>query len=212
MTTKDKTSDPRFIRSLEALVEAATSLVDLYPISEISITRIVEAAGVTRPTFYQHFTDVASVAQHAALVRLATAFPFPDPAGVGGCWSLEQQRQRVEHRARPVLEHLLAHRPFYRRILDEGAGADFFEGLIAFVEARLLSDRPVRATGQQGASSEDVATVIAGGMTWLVVRWIRSQAGTEGPKAMARRIAAVATTVMAPDSARSNLEADDRDR
>lgn len=199
MTTKDRTSDPRFVRSLDALVEAVTDLVDRHPIGKISITRIVEAAGVTRPTFYQHFADVPSAAQHAALVRLATAFPFPEPVESRAGASAAEQRQRVERRARPVLEHLLAHRLFYRRVLDEGAGAAFFEELIAFVAARFLADMPGRAAMRQGAEREDVATVIAGGMTWLVIRWLRSETATESPKAMARRVASVATTVVAPD-------------
>ncbi|WP_139373744.1 TetR/AcrR family transcriptional regulator [Enhydrobacter aerosaccus] len=196
-STKDKSADPRFQRSLETLIEAVTQLVDRRPLHEISITLVVEKAAVTRPTFYQHFADVPAAAQQAALARLATAFPLPDPAEDRVGLSPQEIEERVERHARPVLDHLHAHRTFYRHVLEEAVSAAFFEKLVAFVSARLLPEVLERAAQRRGASKTDITTVVAGGMTWLVIHWLQAEGEAESAKAMSRRIARVAATIMA---------------
>ena len=104
-------SDPRFQRSLEALVDALTGLLDREPVAAISITRLVQAAGVSRPTFYRHFPDIAAAAQHAAIVRLAGAFPYPEPL-TGDAPTMAETLARSERQALPLLEHLQVHRAF----------------------------------------------------------------------------------------------------
>ena len=46
--------DPRSVRSRAALVAAMTELLDERELDTISVTQVVQRAGVTRPTFYQH--------------------------------------------------------------------------------------------------------------------------------------------------------------
>lgn len=191
---KAREDDPRFQRSLKALLEAVTALVDAEPIQGISITRVVEAAGVTRPTFYQHFPDVQAASQRAALVRMQAAFADlrvpsdEDPANANVL------RQSIERRALPVLEHLDIHRSFYLRIIENAATAGFFEEVVRLVAANLLLGSCSSLAERGMASREDISAVLAGGNMWLVIRWMRGEFPQDDAAMMARRLGAIAAS------------------
>ena len=190
-----RVDDPRSRRSLEALLGAVTVLVDHEPLDLISITRVGEAAGVTRPTFYQHFADVPAAAQRAALVRLEAAFAAAVPPPVDRSATSRELRRRIEERARPLLEHLMAHRDFYVRVIEGAGNVGFFEELVAFVAAQLLPD-VFTAADTAGGAREDLATLVAGGVVWIVVRWLRGPSTSQDSHAMARRIASTVPKVL----------------
>lgn len=185
-------SDPRFLRSRASIIGAVTILVGELPIEHLSITRVVEAAGVTRPTFYQHFPDVLAAAQEAAFVRLAEAFPGPrEPRAAARLPDAELHR-RIVAQAGPVFVHLAEHRPFYQRVLGAAAGVSFFDRLIAFVASRMLPES-LDAGERAHAFQEDLTTVMASGMTWLVVRWVSSPIPhPSSPAQMATQVADIA--------------------
>ena len=219
-----KAADPRFLRSLEALLAAVTDLADGEALAGISITRVVEKAGVTRPTFYQHFASVEEAAQRAALARLAAAYrppkdgrsevelgeegqDEPSPAGgrpEGAPLPEAEIQRRIECHALPILQHLLAHRPFYLHVLEGAGSAGFFDELVAFLSGRLLPHSFDAAARRSGAARADMVTMHTGGVMWLVIRWLRGEAGQEPPEAMARRLARAATAMLTlgagPDS------------
>ena len=71
------TLNPRTERARSAIVNAAFELVSARPVSQISLTEIAEAAGVSRPTIYKLFSDtptlVATVTEESldqALARI----------------------------------------------------------------------------------------------------------------------------------------------
>ncbi|MEQ8346909.1 MAG: TetR family transcriptional regulator [Sneathiellaceae bacterium] len=203
-----RTADPRFLRSLDALLAAVTALVDEAPLAGLSITRVVKAAGVTRPTFYQHFASVEEAAQRAALARLSAAYPPREPARPGGtapgpapsapALTEAEVQDRIERHALPILRHLLAHRPFYLRVLEGAGTAAFFDALVAFLSARLLPAAFAAPARRSGADPADMLTMHAGGIMWLVIRWLRGEAGQEPAEAMARRLARAATAIRPP--------------
>lgn len=190
--------DPRFLRSLKALHVALLELVDAQPLEGISITALVQAAGVTRPTFYQHFADVPDAARRVALARLDAAFPVPEPFPEHFEISAQNIIRHVAEMALPVIEHLHEHRAFYLRVLDGAGNAAFFDEIVSFLAGRFLPDAFELAARRQAARRDDLMTVMAGGAMWLMVRWLRDDrpAGTAGE--MAQRIAAVAATMVAP--------------
>ncbi len=171
--------DPRFQRSLSALLDAVVRLVQTTPIKQISIKTVVEAAGVTRPTFYTHFRDVPDAIQKAALDRVGKAFPGHEP-GETEAFDLATAREEI----RVGLVHLAENRLFYLRVIDAAATVSFFDELVQFVEARMLPTVAGRAN----------ADVFAGGAMWMVVRWMRGQ--IEGtPDMIADRLAGIAASL-----------------
>lgn len=179
--------DTRLERSRDAILRAIAPMIETTPLAEISITRVVSAAGVTRPTFYQQFPDILTAARVAAFHRLTTAFPFPEPLPPGAVLTAAELERYVIKRAEPLFEHLAAHRAFYVRVMDEAGTAGFFDELIDFTAARLLPE----AMEASAASPERVALAtefFASGLTWLSIRWLRADK-TLPASAMSRQVA-----------------------
>lgn len=193
-----RADDPRFLRSLKALHVALLELVDAQPVEEISITALVQAAGVTRPTFYQHFADIPDAARRVALARLDAAFPVPEPFPEQFEISAQSIFRHVAEEALPVIEHLHEHRAFYLRVLDGAGNAAFFDEIVSFLAGRFLPDAFEIAARRQGARKDDLMTVMAGGAMWLMVRWLRDDKPAETAEEMVQRIATVAATMVAP--------------
>ena len=193
--TKARASDPRFQRSLDALIDATITLVDQSPVEEISITRIVEQAGVTRPTFYQHFADVSTAVQTAGISRLAGAFPLPDPLDEGTVLTEALFRERITGQVCPVLKHLAGHRVFYVRVVEGAASAAFFQEIVVFIAARMLPHALDQVARQGETDRDDLKAVLAGGMMWLVIGWLRDDTRV-APDVMAARIAGIAASIV----------------
>ncbi len=58
--------DPRVLQTRSLLREALSELIQTEPPEKISVSQLCKKAGVSRPTFYQHFADVD--AAYGALV------------------------------------------------------------------------------------------------------------------------------------------------
>lgn len=164
-------------------------MIETMPLAEISITRVVSAAGVTRPTFYQQFPDILTAARIAAFQKLMSAYPFPEPLPPGTVLTAAELQDRIVKQAEPLFEHLAAHRAFYVRVMDEAGTAGFFDELIDFTAARLLPEAMEASAG----SPERVAIAtefFASGLTWLSIRWLRSHP-TISAEILSRQVAAL---------------------
>jgi AcrR family transcriptional regulator len=155
-------SDPRSQRTRAAILRAIVELVDADAMGSFSITRVVEVAGVSRPTFYQHFADVDAALQQAAIERISGALPEEIPAN-----SDTSFQQQAYERALPVIVHLETHRDFYARVIETAGTAAFFDMLHKFVKANIFTIPKDRD------DLEDTIEVLAGGVIFFVVRWLR---------------------------------------
>lgn len=186
-----KINDPRFQRSRDALLASVTNLLDDDADVALSISNIVEKAGVTRPTFYKHFGDVQEAMQQAALTRLANAFPEPVDLTDLGEMSNEERVEYVACQTEPIFDHLRDYHRFYLRIMSTAGTFGFFDELVAFLAERILNVnvQPVAQTTKSPALSNDRSTFMASGALWLVVRWLASDfEGENTPARMARRV------------------------
>lgn len=178
-------ADPRSERSYMALIGAMERLARAVPLNELTITRIVKEAEVTRPTFYQHFTGIHDLARTAALADLdraipeAPAAPPPTPCAL---------RDDVAARVLPALRHLEAHRDFYLNVLQNGGSVELFSGIIRLVTHKMLPDAFRAAGGDDTGATEDLMSVVAAGIMWMVVEWLRNPDAPGGAEALAARI------------------------
>ena len=180
--------DPRAARSKRALITAVTELIDRQDLDRISITQVVAAAGVTRPTFYQHFADVPALASAAAIARLDAEFSRHEPAAASG-----GGLQSVEPVVRELLEHLARHRDFYRRVLggarSTGAATN---AAVELVARRILHRAPLVGTARDSDAEEvrDSVVILSGGIVWLLSNWLATPlTGRDSVRSMAHRIA-----------------------
>lgn len=202
MTKIDKSEDPRFQRSLEALIDAITRLIEKGGLQGLSIKQVTEEAGVSRPTFYQHAQDVNDLARRAALMRLGQALPcepaLKEPAGL----SPLQIKEQVAGHVRPLLEHLAQNRGFYVAVLEHASSPALFSAIVDLLASRMAM-KPFEALGGAGeVSFEGAARVLSGGLMWHVVGRLR-EAGDPldadplrpaalDPEALAQEVAALA--------------------
>lgn len=185
--------DPRMQRSRTALLDAATRLLDVKPVSEISITRLVEEAGVTRPTFYQHFPDIPAIARAAAIARLAAASPIPEPIPVAEL-TPAQIRDVIATQFLPDLVHLAEHRDFYLRVLDGATDLHLLTELVTLSLERTTPEPFEHATRGHDTTAHDLMTLVAGGTTWLILTWLRDSSHT--PDVLASRIATTVASTL----------------
>jgi AcrR family transcriptional regulator len=211
--------DPRWTRSRAALVEAIIALVDAG--ESPTITEVVHRAGVSRPTFYQHFGDLSTGLSTAALERVESQF-----ADVESPATIDVDIDFTRRTITALLTHLHDHHVFYRAVLSDSSARRFTGSVVEFVANRILTVSPlrVRADEETTVLTEDRVSVMAAGLVWLITQWLkRTSDGAESVAAMTDRLVAVmesfgtasaspATDTSPPaDEARSNLSSPSHD-
>lgn len=183
------TSDPRPTRSRTALIEATTSALSTPKPGSLSITDLVKTAGVSRPTFYQHFTDVNELIHAAALTKLEAIFNSileEDPTA-----SITLFTSSV---STTLLTRLQADAVFFRNVLEASGNSSLVEELVSFLTHRML-DRKVVAehlNTKAGPLVNDYTQFVATGAAWLTVRWLRTDfTGENTAHAMGERLASM---------------------
>lgn len=184
--------DARLERSRSAILQTVTEMLDEAPLSGLSITQVATRAAVTRPTFYQHFHDLASAARAAAFARLESA--LPTSSDEDDILQGEALRAHVEAEALDIFKFLAQHKAFFARVMEEAGNASFFDDLVSLTGTRLVPQHlaPLEAGPGYG---QTVNRFFAGGLSWLAVNWIRTEP-TEPPTEIAARIAQLVSTLV----------------
>lgn len=186
--------DPRAARSYRALVEAMLGVLDRGddPAGS-SITELVKAAGVSRPTFYQHFSDVPDLIRAATLHRLSEIFALIPAEGLGGTWEeFSQAKLRI------LLGALQQDAQGYLRVLHGPAAVQVIAGVIDFLADQLLHHSPIGKVIGDGVTAEEAhgrAEFLGAGATWRVVRWLATD--FTGENELDAMIARLATNIFA---------------
>src|SRR5699024_6716595 len=172
---EDAVSNPRAERSKAALVEAMTDALDAYePGDSLSIAEIARAAGVSRPTLYQHFGGLSNLMRAAAMVRLVALFETVPPPEVDA--TTPSVSATV---LRALLRELERRRGFYLAVLDSTAGREVREDVIGFLASRIVDITALGpAIEDVESTAEDVnehAMFLAAGALWRTERWLRDE-------------------------------------
>ncbi len=157
--------------------------MDARDISSISITDVCTLAGVSRPTFYQHFGDIATLVQAAAIERLEQVFDATAAVATPA-----EPTVMLTNGVRRLMQGLAEHAPFYRRVLEETSVLAVQTLVIDFVAARLLTfvERSGAADPEQIRSR---VRLLAAGAAWLVMEQLGDRRDPDGLESAASRIA-----------------------
>ncbi|WP_029149388.1 TetR/AcrR family transcriptional regulator [Microbacterium indicum] len=179
--------DPRAARSRAALIAATIDLIDERD-GAVSVTDVVSAAGVSRPTLYQHFGDLPALVRAATLERVEATFAR---AGT----ELDEAVPRAEF-AREMMHRVVAgldqHATFYRRVLRGAGGIAFATDVTDYVTHRILDRSPMGTAIRDRpgpATPQDRAEFLAAGAAWHVIRWISAEDRTESADTVAEKLA-----------------------
>lgn len=157
-------------RSTARLRGATLRLLDERGPEELTITDVVAAAGVTRPTFYAVFGDLPSAVAEAALFRLEQAF---EGATLAADLPAAERGPAMELAYLGILRRLEDHADFFSRILRGSGGYAVQERGVRFVAGRLREDSPLSPALAAGPLVLDAAaTALAAAVTWRVLTWL----------------------------------------
>lgn len=171
---KEREAPARGSRSRDALRRAATALLDQRDASSISITDVVKAANVTRPTFYQAFDGLSDIFTAAALSRLETAF---EQVNLDEVYPADDLRGAMGDAFTIVVRALAEHERFYLRVLDGPGGSAVVAAVTDAVSARLKAASPVAALLEDGVMPADSArSALAAGAVSLIIDWLGTPA------------------------------------
>lgn len=161
-------TDPRATRSRQALIQAATRILDAAPTPDLGVSDIVREAGVSRPTFYQHFGDTAALIQAATITRLCEIFSVAKPLTLGTSWT-EFARENF----RAILAEMNKNRTFYTNVLEGVGGYNASNDTVEIVARRILDNSPlgpVLKSQRSPLSPKEHAHFMSAGAIWLIAR------------------------------------------
>ena len=164
--------DARIVRTRESLIQAIDAALHAGDEKLPSITELCAAAGISRPTFYQHFGDVPSRVAAAGVDGLQKMF---DAAASERPPSMSSE-EATPGFIRTLIEQLFSDGDYYRRVLDASDTHAFQESVVEYLVDRLLAFSPLgegAGDDAERAHRARAATFIAAGVTWLVVAWIK---------------------------------------
>lgn len=188
-------SDLRTRRSKAALVRAVGELLDSGD-TRPSITNVVALAGTSRPTFYQHFGDVAALQRAAAHEELDLVFAQIDPIDLTGPgWE-----RALQDLMTLVVERIDQRRDFFASVMAGPAAFDVLSDTVAIVADRIIARSPsVAASGSSGSpgspAAADVSRFLAAGTVWLLLDWV-GRAGAEPATESAAEVAFLNTQLL----------------
>lgn len=156
-------------RSRAKLRAAAADLLDERDPAGITVTDLVRAAGVSRPTFYATYADLPDAWADAALLRLEEAFEGIDPTDprfVAG------DPEALLETIGKTIGRLLPHLEFMRRVLDAARGHEVLRRAIDFLAGRILAAPRLGAAIAEGPLDDAVgARAMAAAIVWTAVEW-----------------------------------------
>lgn len=177
--SRSGSNDPRAARVHAQLEAAAYALLEARPAATISVTDIVQQAGVSRAAFYQHFTDRDDAIGAAIQTLLDAALPLDDP-GTAPLDAIERVATLVAERHR-LYGHL------FPGVAAERARWRLREGL-----------RPhCRALVAGGASADldpdTLTSALVGSVVELLLQWVSDPGSARPPTDVRAAVAALAT-------------------
>lgn len=178
-TTREKpTGDRRVRRTLATLQSALIQLVEEKDLGQVSVSDVVEVAGVSRSTFYDHYADVHELAEAACtstIDSLIESLPVLDPG-------LIETPEDPERSLLDFFTNLAEHAGLYRSLLGPQGSARVIDHIrrritaAVHIAVRLADARDDEAPGT--VSSADVphdvpAAFIAGSLIGVATDWLQ---------------------------------------
>lgn len=188
--------NPRTERARNAIVNATFDLVSERAVSQISLTEIAEAAGVSRPTVYKLFSDTPTLVAVITEESLDQALTRIDE-------NLDEADERVYFRRLmdQFVDAVYAHKEFYRNAIYGPSAARIMTDVSRMLDERMRTRRVGKRLAAADTHADDCRAAISAGVVWLLVRWLSSDfVGDDAPESIARRIADTMFTLSAASS------------
>jgi AcrR family transcriptional regulator len=162
-------------RSQEALAGALLGLLTSRDLRAVSISEVTKRAGVSRSTFYEHYSDVHDLATTVCLQvfdRLVEGAPMMNP-------EVLPSLRIDENPLLPLFAHVGEHAQLYRALLGPDGSARVINHLLHRISIRAYTNIRVdsRLTPAPGEPADipfdPEAAVVAGVIVAAIMDWLR---------------------------------------
>jgi len=179
--------DPRPARTRAAILQAVESLVAAE--SAVSISAVVEAAGVTRSTFYSQFADIDDLAL-ALLTDEFHSIGIDDIAQRQGAHP--DERQIARRAAERLVDHIDGRRLFYRAALEWRLTARVHSTLATAFADQVSASIAVMGDRVPPAQRDGfTARYIGGGAMAMITSWLQDENPIAAPEMAERLLSAM---------------------
>jgi len=169
-------SDPRWVRSRQALTEAVLALAAEQPIATVSVGVLTKRAGVNRATFYNHAKSPQALLQAVLLAELNSIF---DVFHVRLLDSNGYISPVQDFGIRSIVEHVHTRQRIYRKSLEHDH-ADLLHSVLTgylIEKSRILMDeRQYRFSGKVPANDFEREFAIRAacyGLVGGIIAWLQ---------------------------------------
>lgn len=159
--------DPRAHRARDAILSAAFALADQAP-AALTVSSVVQRAGISKSTFYQHFADIDDLCAFV-LDDTLDAINADDLAARSHHENAFETTVRGHRR---VIEHLSSHPRFFAHILGAPERARVRDRFINRVAARLESSMRIAAPTRDDDTIRAAALYVAAGFVTVTSAWL----------------------------------------
>ncbi|MGW2054435.1 TetR/AcrR family transcriptional regulator [Streptomyces sp. NPDC001840] len=167
--------DARIRRSRAALETALRELIAERDLVQLSVSDITKRAGVTRSTFYEHYSDVHELAA-AACTSMFDGLVAATPAGPR---DLPRDGRSPDNPLAGVFAHVAEHAALYRAVLGRDGSARVINHLLQRVAIAVhVSRGPAEALPSTHADDPEAiphdpaAAFVAGALLGTVLDWL----------------------------------------
>jgi AcrR family transcriptional regulator len=119
--------DPRIIRTAQACEQAIVELASQRPVSQITVAELADRAGVTRATFYNHYTSPLELVIQVLLADLEQAHRLEEERRAEGGYSAAQM---LRLSTADVADHIERFEALYRHAVADPADSAVYEALV----------------------------------------------------------------------------------
>ncbi|MDO8382477.1 MAG: TetR/AcrR family transcriptional regulator [Microbacterium sp.] len=171
MTRKN---DPRPDRSRQTMIAAILEMLERRDLGQITAAEVATAAGVSRSTFYEHFSGLDALAASACTQLFDDLLAAAGGEGIDGPGELPV-------RLEVFFEHVRANRRLYSAVLGPNGSASVSAYLHrSLTSAILVADSrtasPLHVGGKRnGLMSETRAAFFAGGLVATATSWLERE-------------------------------------
>jgi AcrR family transcriptional regulator len=168
-----KRGDPRVIRTRRACEEAIVELASQRPVSQITVADLAEHAGVTRATFYNHYSTPLELLIGVLLADLEQAHQLEEDRRAAGGYSAAEMLRLTTG---DVVDHIERFEALYRNAVRDAADGAVYEALVRHFSEYARSFI-TRCTHPElpGSNHQVIAEFVAHGFAGAIKRWLSDE-------------------------------------
>ena len=170
-------TDPRIVRTAQALEAAIVELASVRPISQVTVAELADRAGVTRATFYNRCSSPLDLLIEVLFADLERAHRQEEARRTEGGYS---PAQMLRIATGDVADHIERFMPIYQHAVHDPADGGIYEALVRhFTDYALAFVARCRHPDLPDSNHQVIAQFVAHGFAGAIKAWLGDDSVTK---------------------------------